>query len=105
MEHEGYMTLVIRDVTTSGARCYLAMHPELAGCMATGVSEDEARENLADARQLYISALKRRGLNVPLPYGGMATIGTARSAATATSAIALSQRTANEAPVLVAASS
>lgn len=60
-----YMTVVTKTYTTDGRECWLAMHPELEGCMASGWSEWEARENLEDARELYIDGLRRRGVGVP----------------------------------------
>ena len=46
---------------------YLAVHPELPGCMSHGSTPDEAIESLAEARELYISALLERDLEIPLP--------------------------------------
>lgn len=62
-----YAVEVVPDATTDGGLCYLAMHPELPGCMAHGDSADEALQNLEDARRLYIMTLLKRGLEVPKP--------------------------------------
>lgn len=82
MNDHAYMTVVAKTVTTTGETCYLAMHPELPGCMASGTTEDEAQENLADARELYLSTLERRGIHTPSPMSGNPTTGTATVAAT-----------------------
>ena len=82
MPDSPYMVVVTRTVTTTGEPCYLATHPELAGCMASGRSDDEARANLDDARDVYISALKRRGIDVPEPTRGAKTLGTSTVAVT-----------------------
>ena len=73
----GYLTVVTQDVTTTGEWCFLAMHPELPGCMASGFTEAEAEENLADARKLYIAELKKRGIPFPDPSAYTPTLGTA----------------------------
>jgi len=83
MTDAGYMTVVSKTTTTTGEACYLANHPQLPGCMASGTTEDEARENLDDARELYLSALKHRGIPAPLPTGGAPTTSTAASTAPA----------------------
>jgi predicted RNase H-like HicB family nuclease len=106
MDNEGYITVVIGDETTSGEPCYVASHPELPGCMATGFTEDEAIENLADALILYVGALKRRGLSVPPAAGGwQETLGTARVATTAEMALPSAQWTASNESILATASS
>ena len=46
---------------------YVASHPELAGCISHGSSPEEARMNLFEVRDLYISALLDSNQVVPLP--------------------------------------
>ena len=46
---------------------WMASHPDLPGCMAQGATPEEAVAELAGARELYISALRKRGLPVPMP--------------------------------------
>lgn len=58
--------------------CYMAVNPELDGCMAQGDTPSEAVRNLEDARQSYIAAAIKRGLPIPLPKM-MAVNGTAES--------------------------
>lgn len=47
--------------------CYMALHPELYGCMAQGDTPEEALSNLKAAREDYITALLEEGVEVPLP--------------------------------------
>lgn len=47
--------------------CFMAVHPELYGCMAEGASPQEAVKNLEEARREYIEALLAEGIDVPLP--------------------------------------
>ena len=46
---------------------YFVTHPDLDGCMAEGETVDEAIENLADARELWIESRLERGHPVPEP--------------------------------------
>jgi predicted RNase H-like HicB family nuclease len=63
-----YAVTIMED-TCGDAVCYMAVHPELPGCMAQGETPEEARRNLDVAREDYISALLEMGLPVPLPNG------------------------------------
>lgn len=49
-----WATIVVPDQLSDGSIVYVARHPELPGCMSHGSTPDEARENLADARELYL---------------------------------------------------
>lgn len=62
-----YTTVVRPDQTTEGGTVYLASNPELPGCMAHGQTPEEALQNLADARELYIRTALERGIAVPMP--------------------------------------
>lgn len=50
-----------------GNAYYVARHPELDGCMAQGQTREEALASLHEARELYIKALLKRGIEVPRP--------------------------------------
>lgn len=63
----GYATEIVADIATDGSIVYLASHPELDGCIAQGDTPEEAEENLADARDLYIRSLRERAIDVPEP--------------------------------------
>ncbi len=41
--------------------------PDLPGCVATGQTEDEVRQRMADAIQMHIDGLREDGLDVPIP--------------------------------------
>ncbi len=58
---------VLDEATGDGAAIHVASNPELPGCMSTGATQDEAIENLADARREYIASLIEDGLPVPGP--------------------------------------
>ncbi|MDP2167251.1 MAG: type II toxin-antitoxin system HicB family antitoxin [Thermodesulfovibrionales bacterium] len=69
-----YMTVVLSDQYTDGAPCFMAMHPQLPGCMSHGDTIEEAIQNLAEARREYIASLIEDGLEVPRPI--TMTVGT-----------------------------
>lgn len=62
-----YTLRVVPEECTDGSSCFLATHPELPGCMSHGATVEEAIQNLAEARELYIAELLERGLEVPMP--------------------------------------
>lgn len=51
-----------------GRLCYVARHPELAGCMAQGWTPEEAVLALREARQLCIASYLEYGQAVPPPH-------------------------------------
>ena len=69
-----YATKVVPEQCTDGSMAYLATHPELDGCMAHGDTPEEALQNLAEARELYISTLLKRDLEVPMPRASTPSI-------------------------------
>ena len=69
---QGYMNLrydthILPERDGEGHLVYVAVHPELPGCVSHGDSPREAVESLREARELYISTLLERGLEVPPP--------------------------------------
>ena len=62
-----YIDQVIKDETTSGKPIFVALSPELEGCIAQGVTLEEAIQNLKEARIDYIYSLLEDGLPVPKP--------------------------------------
>jgi predicted RNase H-like HicB family nuclease len=62
-----YVLIVFRDVTTDDEPIYLAMNPELDGCMAQGETMQEAQENLNEFRVDLIEHLLAHELPVPEP--------------------------------------
>jgi predicted RNase H-like HicB family nuclease len=62
-----YSLTIFKDVLTDGTEIFLAKNPELLGCMAQGQTQEEAINNLREARIDYISSLLEDGMNVPSP--------------------------------------
>ena len=62
-----YTVDVSRDETTDGKFVYLATHPELPGCMAQGITIEEAKVNLKEVAAEYILSLLEDKLSVPEP--------------------------------------
>jgi predicted RNase H-like HicB family nuclease len=46
---------------------YSAYSPDLPGCVATGKTPQEVRENMAEAIKIHIKGLKEDGLPIPMP--------------------------------------
>ena len=55
------------ELSDESGFAWVAMHPELEGCVSQGETEAEAIENLNEARLEYIFSLLRRGFDVPPP--------------------------------------
>ena len=62
-----YALRVTPQECTDGSTTFVAMNPELPGCMSHGVTVEGAIQNLEEARELYITDLLERGLPVPMP--------------------------------------
>jgi predicted RNase H-like HicB family nuclease len=62
-----YTEIVFRDQTTDEDYIFVAVTPELEGCMAQGETLREARENLRQFRVNYIEHLLEHNLPVPSP--------------------------------------
>jgi predicted RNase H-like HicB family nuclease len=54
--------LIIIEKTT---HIYSAYVPDVPGCVATGNTKDEARQNVVDALELHIEGLMEDGLPIP----------------------------------------
>ncbi len=74
---EDYDTIVAPDLA-GDREVFIASHPDLPGCMAQGNTPYEAVANLAEARELYLVGLRRRGL--PVPQGKAAPMRTSATA-------------------------
>jgi predicted RNase H-like HicB family nuclease len=57
-----YRFLIV--VEDAGAN-FSAYSPDLPGCVATGVTREEAERNMYEAIQLHIEGLREDGLEVP----------------------------------------
>jgi predicted RNase H-like HicB family nuclease len=64
---------LLRDKTTDGDYIYLARNPELEGCMAQGLTEEEAICNLDEVRVEHIEHLLEHNLPVPYPNHAVAS--------------------------------
>lgn len=51
--------------------CVVAIAPDLPGCMTQGDNFEEARENLIDAIELWITSALRDGQAIPVVNGHM----------------------------------
>lgn len=62
-----FTTIVRAEEATDGSIVYRAEIPELPGCMSHGETPEEARQNLEEAKALYIETLREQGRAVPRP--------------------------------------
>lgn len=62
-----YTLRILVDASEPEQPLYLAMNPELEGCMAQGETVEEAANNLAEFRIDYIEHLLEHDLTVPYP--------------------------------------
>lgn len=67
-----YTVELLRDKTTDGDYIYLAQNPELDGCMAQGLTEQEALNNLDEVRIEHIEHLLEHNLPVSIPNHAIA---------------------------------
>lgn len=63
-----YLSVVFLDKSTEGDPVYVALNPELEGCVSQGDTVEEARHNLNDARVDFVYFLLEDGLNIPEPH-------------------------------------
>jgi predicted RNase H-like HicB family nuclease len=69
-----YVKEVLRRATYKKGRdlpCVVAVAPDLPGCLTQGDDFEEARENLIDAIQLWITSALRDGESLPIVNGQM----------------------------------
>ena len=65
---KGYIVQVSKEEVADGEYIYLALNPELEGCMAQGELPEEAVSNLDEVRVAYIEHLLDHNLPVPSPF-------------------------------------
>ena len=53
-----------------GERNYSAYLPDLPGCVATGETIDELRENMSQAIEMHLQGMREDGLPIPQKYSG-----------------------------------
>jgi predicted RNase H-like HicB family nuclease len=54
-------------VIEPAGRNYSAYSPDLPGCVATGVTRDEARRRMQDAILMHLQGLREENLPIPEP--------------------------------------
>jgi|GEM_PF-3908773 len=62
-----YTIQIIQDDSDEDEILYVALNPELDGCLAQGLSVEEAESNLDEFRIEYIAHLLEHNLPVPKP--------------------------------------
>lgn len=62
-----YRIVATPDQLEPDTPVFFVTNPELPGCNSHGATLDEAMENLADARLIYIASLLEDGLDIPEP--------------------------------------
>ncbi|MDD9955515.1 MAG: type II toxin-antitoxin system HicB family antitoxin [Anaerolineaceae bacterium] len=62
-----YKVVTIEDTLTDETVVVVARNPELKGCLAQGLTAEEAIRELGEARQVYIYSLLEDNLPVPEP--------------------------------------
>jgi len=68
-----YAVRIARDETVDGKMVFLAVHPELPGCMAQGENVEEAIASLKEVTLDYIVGLMEDRIPIPLPSGKIKT--------------------------------
>lgn len=54
--------------------CYIAVAPELSGCMADGETPEEALENIQIVIEEWIETAEELGRDIPKPNGKMINV-------------------------------
>ncbi|MFQ5443771.1 MAG: type II toxin-antitoxin system HicB family antitoxin [Nitrospinales bacterium] len=54
-------------IHTEPDKPYWVSFPDLPGCFTCGDTEEEAKKNIPDALETYLTALKEEGIKVPPP--------------------------------------
>lgn len=70
----GYTVVIRPGHYTSGARCFIAEHPELPGCEAYADTAEDAEALLEEARALYLKSLADAGEPAPPATMGVSRI-------------------------------
>jgi len=69
MTHDGY-AVVVRPLAEDDGGGYVAMVPDLPGCLSDGETMQEAVANVQDAITAWIDTAREAGRPVPPPGGG-----------------------------------
>lgn len=68
-----YTLKISKDKTVDGKDVFLAIHPELIGCMAQGITVEEAVGNLKEVTYEYILSLLEDRVPIPVPSSKLTT--------------------------------
>ena len=60
-----YRIFLIEEHSPDGGTHWLALHPDLPGCHAVGRTQQEAKEELAEARESWMRIADNHGGTVP----------------------------------------
>jgi predicted RNase H-like HicB family nuclease len=63
--------LIVIEKTDTG---YSAYSPDLAGCIATGSTEEEIQQNMQEAIEFHLEGLKLEGYTIPEPQSSSAFV-------------------------------
>ena len=55
-------------IVEQGKRNYSAYSPDVPGCIATGRTLDEVRQNMREALAFHLEGLKLENLTLPVPH-------------------------------------
>lgn len=72
MDHEleaEFSVFLVEELREDGSAVWTALHPELQGCNATGVSQPEALANLNKSREAWLAIAEKTGTTIPIPVG------------------------------------
>jgi predicted RNase H-like HicB family nuclease len=61
-------------VIERGRRNYAAYSPDVPGCVATGATRREAKENFRDALRMHLDGLRAEGYPIPRPTASVARV-------------------------------
>lgn len=63
--------LVVIEETSTG---YSAYSPDLPGCVATGRTKEEVKQNMREAIEFHLEGLRLEGYEIPEPHSSSAYI-------------------------------
>ena len=65
------MSLIVIEETSTG---YSAYSPDLPGCVATGWTKEEVKQNMREAIEFHLEGLRLEGYEIPEPHSSSAYI-------------------------------
>ncbi len=61
--------LIVIEKTNTG---YSAFSPDIEGCVSTGKTLDEIKQNMQDALEFHFEGLRTEGYKIPIPHSSTA---------------------------------